>query len=202
MNPEAPRIAFVVFDRMTMLDFVGIYDPVTRLKSMGFRPGLTWDVCGLGPSARDDRGLSVNVTRVAEPLGGYDVVIVPGGFGVRALKEDTRFISWLASAAPAEWKVSVCTGALLLGAAGFLRGKPATTHPTEYEALRPYCGTVVAARVVEAGGVITGGGVTSAIDIGLYLVERLAGEQVRSAMAKQMDYPYLPPAHRIIRETQ
>lgn len=199
MNPEAPRVAFVVFDRMTALDFVGIYDPVTRLKSMGFRPGLTWDVCGLTPSARDDRGLSVNVTRVGEPLGAYDVLVVPGGFGTRALKDDARFVSWLKTAAAAEYKVSVCTGALLLGAAGFLAGKPATTHPAEFEALRPYCGTVLSARIVEAGGTITGGGVTSAIDVGLYLVERLAGAEVRGAIAKQMDYPYAVPPSGVVR---
>ncbi|OGU29271.1 MAG: thiamine biosynthesis protein ThiJ [Gemmatimonadetes bacterium RIFCSPLOWO2_12_FULL_68_9] len=194
MNRDAPRIAFVVYDRMTVLDFIGIYDPLTRLKSMGFLPALTWDVCAMQPVARDDRGLSLNATRFNEPLGGYHILVVPGGFGARTLKDDPRFVTWLKTAAPADLKVSVCTGALLLGAAGFLRDKRATTHPAEYDALRPYCAEVVAKRIVDAGNVITAGGVTSAIDVGLYVVERLAGPDVRHKIARQMDYPYaLPP---------
>ena len=194
MNRDAPRIAFVVYDRMTVLDFIGIYDPLTRLKSMGFLPALTWDVCAMQPVARDDRGLSLNATRFNEPLGGYHILVVPGGFGARTLKDDPRFVTWLTTAAPADLKVSVCTGALLLGAAGFLRDKRATTHPAEYDALRPYCAEVVAKRIVDEGNVITAGGVTSAIDVGLYVVERLAGPDVRHKIARQMDYPYaLPP---------
>ncbi len=192
MNRDAPRIAFVVYDRMTVLDFVGIYDPLTRLKSMGFMPALTWDLCAMQPMARDDRGLSLNATRVNEPLGGYDILVVPGGFGTRTLKDDQRFVAWLKTAEPADLKVSVCTGALLLGAAGYLRGKKATTHPAEYEALRPYCAEVLRQRIVDEGSVITAGGVTAAIDVGLYVVERLAGRRVRQKIALQMDYPYGP----------
>lgn len=201
MSAAAPRIAFVVFDRMTVLDFIGIYDPLTRLKSMGFMPALTWDVCALQPMARDDRGLSVNATRVNEPLGGYDVLVVPGGFGTRALKDDQRFLTWLKTAEPAPLKVSVCTGAILLGAAGFLRGKKATTHPAEYDALRPYCATVLQQRIVDEGDVITAAGVTAAIDVGLYVVERLAGPVVREKIARQMDYPYSPSPERIAART-
>ncbi len=188
----APRIAFVVFDRMTVLDLIGIYDPLTRLKSMGFMPALAWDLCGVQPMARDDRGLSLNATRVSEPLGGYDILVVPGGFGTRTLKDDQRFVAWLKTAEAARLKVSVCTGSILLGAAGFLRGKRATTHPTEYDGLKPYCAEVVAKRIVDEGDVITAGGVTSAIDVGLYVVERLAGKEVREKIARQMDYPYVP----------
>ena len=193
MNRDAPRIAFVAYDRMTALDLIGIYDPLTRLKSMGFRPALTWDLCAVQPVARDDRGLSLNATRFNEPLGGYDILVVPGGFGARTLKDDPGFVAWLRTGAPAELKVSVCTGALLLGAAGFLRGKRATTHPAELDALKPYCVEVLAQRIVDEGDVITAGGVTSAIDVGLYVVERLAGPDVRAKIARQMDYPYVTP---------
>lgn len=188
----APRIAFVVFDRMTVLDLIGIYDPLTRLKSMGFMPALAWDLCALQPMARDDRGLSLNATRVSEPLSGYDILVVPGGFGTRTLKDDQHFVAWLKTAESVRLKVSVCTGSILLGAAGFLRGKRATTHPAEYEALKPYCAEVVTQRIVDEGDVITAGGVTSAIDAGLYLVERLAGGDVREKIARQMDYPHGP----------
>ncbi len=87
-------------------------------------------------------------------------------------------------------KASVCTGALLLGAAGFLKGKRATTHPNNFDELAPYCAEVVDERVVDEGDIVTARGVTSAIDLGLYLVERLASAAARARIAKQMDYPY------------
>ena len=86
--------------------------------------------------------------------------------------------------------MSVCTGALLLGAAGFLRGRRATTHPNAYKELEPYCGTVVHDRVVDEGDVITARGVSSAIDAGLHVVQRIAGADARMRIAAQMDYPY------------
>ena len=97
----------------------------------------------------------------------------------------------LRSAAPVKLKTSVCTGALLLGSAGFLVGKRATTHPTAFEELKPYCATVVVDhRVVDEEGVVTAQGVTSSIDLGLHLVERIAGREAKASIAKQMDYPY------------
>jgi cyclohexyl-isocyanide hydratase len=78
-----------------------------------------------------------------------------------------------------------------LGSAGFLAGKRATTHPTAFEELRPYCATVVFDhRIVDQGDVVTAQGVTSSIDLGLHLVERIAGREARARIAKQMDYPY------------
>jgi cyclohexyl-isocyanide hydratase len=84
----------------------------------------------------------------------------------------------------------VCTGALLLGAAGFLKGRRATTHPNAYQELEPYCATVVRERVVDEGDVITARGVSSSIDAGLHIVEKLAGADSRTRVAAQMDYPY------------
>lgn len=86
--------------------------------------------------------------------------------------------------------VSVCTGALLLGAAGFLQGMRATTHPNAYKELEQYCADVVDERIVDSGNIITARGVTSSIDLGLYVVERLAGIDARNRIAAQMDYPY------------
>jgi cyclohexyl-isocyanide hydratase len=81
----------------------------------------------------DDRGLRIHVDAVAEPLSAYDMVFVPGGFGTRTLRDDDIFINWLKSSERVPLKVSVCTGALLLGAAGFLRGRRATTHPSAFK---------------------------------------------------------------------
>jgi cyclohexyl-isocyanide hydratase len=117
-------------------------------------------------------------------------VIVPGGFGTRTLMHNAAFLNWLRTAAPVPLKASVCTGSLLLGAAGFLTGKRATTHPSAIAELAPLCAATTSERVVDAGDVITAGGVTAAIDLGLYLVQRLAGADARSRVARQMDYPY------------
>jgi len=184
------KTAFVVFDRMTCLDFIGFYDPVTRLKSMKIMDDLEWHVCSRAESVVDDRGLRVGADKVSEPLDSYDMVFLPGGFGTRTLQNDRAFVDWLKTAGSARLKVSVCTGALLLGAAGFLRGRRATTHPSAYKELEPYCGSVVKDRVVDEGDVVTAGGVSSAIDAGLYIVQKLAGAEARSRVAVQMDYPY------------
>jgi cyclohexyl-isocyanide hydratase len=184
------KCAFVLFDRMTALDLVGFYDPVTRLKSMRILEDFEWKLCATRRAVVDDRGMRIEADVVLESLGFYDMVFVPGGLGTRSLQHDLHFLEWLKTAEPVTLKVSVCTGALLLGAAGFLRGRRATTHPSAYAELEPYCAAVVRARVVDEGDVITAAGVSSAIDAGLYVVERLAGAKARARIAAQMDYPY------------
>ena len=185
------KAAFIIFDKLTMLDLIGIYDPLSRLKSMKILADFDWRICACTPEVSDDRGLRLAADVVKEPLGHYDMVIVPGGFGTRTLVHDAAFIQWLRTCQPCKIKVSVCTGALLLGAAGFLKGKRATTHPTAFAELAPFCAGVIDARIVDDQDVITGGGVTSAIDLGLYLVQKLAGVEARMRIAKQMDYPYV-----------
>jgi len=185
------KTAFVIFDRMTALDFIGVYDPLTRLKSMQIIPNFEWDICAVAEKVADDKGMSFTPNVVAEPLSNYDLVVVPGGFGTRTLQHDKVFVDWLRTSQAVKLKASVCTGSLLLGAAGFLKGKRATTHPGAFEELKPYCAQVVDERVVDEGEVVTARGVTSAIDLGLYLVERLASADARKRVAKQMDYPYV-----------
>ena len=184
------KTAFILFDQMTALDFVGVYDPLTRLHSMRVMPEFEWALCAFTQEITDDRGLRFAPDKVAEPLDGYDLIVVPGGFGTHSLQHDDAFLDWLRTADAVPLKTSVCTGALLLGAAGFLNGKRATTHPNNFDELAPYGTHVIDARVVDEGDVVTARGVTSAIDLGLHLVERLAGEAARTRIAKQMDYPY------------
>jgi transcriptional regulator GlxA family with amidase domain len=182
------KIGFIIYDGMTALDFVGLYDPLTRLKTMGFMPELKWDICALSQAVKDNTGLVFVPTKIKCSLKEYDMIIVPGGPGSRKLSEDADFIGWLKGAKSCSLKVSVCTGALLLGAAGFLKGRKATTHPSELNHLRRYCSTVVYERIVEDGDVITAGGVTSSIDLGLYLCEKLAGSDIKEQIRLQMDY--------------
>jgi len=184
------KLAFVIFNNMTALDFVGLYDPLTRLKSMGFMPELSWEICAYTEEVSDDRGLKFTPTKYRESFEGYDWLIVPGGFGTRKLQNDAEVVAWLQTAKNCALKASVCTGSLLLGAASFLQGKAATTHPNSFEELKPYCAEVLDQRVVDSGEVITGRGVTSAIDLGLYLCEKAAGEAVTDQIRMQMDYPY------------
>ena len=185
------RVAFVIYDGMTALDFIGVYDPVTRLNTMGFLPDLHWDVCARSMTVEDGAGLGFLPSKVGESLHACDMVIVPGGYAARKLIDDAVFIEWLKTAAPCKYKVSVCTGALLLGAAGFLAGKTATTHRTAFNDLRPFCASVVDRRIVDEGDVITARGVTSSIDLGLYLCEKLAGHEVRERIRQQMDYEHV-----------
>jgi transcriptional regulator GlxA family with amidase domain len=184
------RVGFIIYDGMTALDFVGIYDPLSRLKNMGFISDLKWQICARSPQVKDSSGLVFSVTNITQPLDGYDVIVVPGGLGSRELVKDIEFIGWLRTAQPCRLKVSVCTGALLLGGAGFLKGKKATTHPSAFSILQKYCSQVVEDRIVDEGDVITARGVTSSIDLGLYLCGRLAGDQAQKLIKQQMDYPY------------
>jgi transcriptional regulator GlxA family with amidase domain len=182
------KIAFVIYEGMTALDFIGAYDAVTRLKTMGFMPELEWEVCAYTGEVADNTGLGFMPTRVKQSLGSFDMVVVPGGHAARDLAGDGGFIEWLKTSEACALKASVCTGSVLLGAAGFLRGKRATTHPRAFELLRPLCASVVDERVVDEGDVITARGVSASIDLGLYLCEKLAGPEVKERIRQQMDY--------------
>src|SRR5262249_29174201 len=105
------KAAFVVFDRMTSPDFIGFYDPVTRLRSMKILDDFEWRICSRTQQVVDDRGLRIQVDVVNEPLDGYDMLFVPGGLGTRALQQDRDYIDWLGTARSVPLKVSVCTGA-------------------------------------------------------------------------------------------
>ena len=115
------KAALIAFDHMTALDFIGFYDPLTRLKSMNLVPALEWRICARRPQVSDDRGLTLVADAVDGTLADFDVLFVPGGFGTRALQHDRAFVEWIATARPVKLKISVCTGALLLGAAASCR---------------------------------------------------------------------------------
>lgn len=182
------KAAFVVFNGMTMLDFVGVYDPLTRLRSMGFMPEFSWEVCSFTNTVKDDHGLEIRPSMINEPLDRYDLLVAPGGFSTRELVHDEKFLDWLKSSQKVSLKASVCTGSLLLGAAGFLHGKRATTHHNALADLSRYCEISATDRIVDEGDIITAGGVSSALDLGLYLVDRLKGSAIRDRIAEQMAY--------------
>lgn len=182
------KVAYILFDGITLLDFIGIYDPLCRLQSQHHLPNFSWNLCAMTPTIKDSFGLEMTVDLVSPNLSAYDMIIVPGGFGTRSLQTDTAFLQWLATAEAVPQKVSICTGALLLGAAGFLKGHRATTHFNEYDALAPYCREVVRERIVDDGAAITAGAVASSLDLGLYLCRQLVSEQATEAIRRSMDY--------------
>ena len=184
------RFAFVGFEGMTLLDLVGALDPVSRIGSMGFDRTTTCEVvCGtLGTSVWEGSGAKLGAARVRPNLAAFDVVVLPGGPGAKSLTKDTAFLRWLASFPENRFIASVCTGSLLWAAAGRLKQRRATTHASAMDDLEALGAIPMrGARLVEGDGVLTAGGVTAAIDLGLALVERFAGANARDAIATQME---------------
>jgi cyclohexyl-isocyanide hydratase len=183
------KIAFVILEGMVTLDFLGVYDPISRLKTMGFRDDIQWDICALTEEITDSTGqLTIKANVVKPNLSDYDMFIVPGGRGVPKAREDREFMDWIKAGRNARCKVGVCNGTLLLGEAGYLAGKKATTHRRAFEILEPMADETLHQRVVEDGDVITAGGITSSLDLGLYLVHKIAGPEVMKEIRAQMEY--------------
>lgn len=183
------RFALVAFEGMTLLDLVGAYDPLSRIRSMGFdKESRVELVSARGEVPWLDGGARLHVARVRPDLSEFDVLVIAGGHGTRTLVDDRAVVQWIASFPANRIAASVCTGALLLGAAGRLKGKRATTHHSSWDALSQYGATLVKERVVDEGQLITAGGVTSAIDLGVHLVRRLEGDEVADKIAAQMEW--------------
>lgn len=183
------EVAFIIFNGMTSLDLIGVYDPVSRLKTMGYLPDLEWEICAHSAEVKDQAGLSFVPTKVDEPLKGFDMIVVPGGPSVRKLMGDKKFVKWLQTAKSCRLKISVCTGSLLLGVAGFLIEKRATTHHSALITLRRFCSSAEKnQRIVDEGDIITAAGVTSSIDLGLYLCQKMAGQDAKTRICQQIEY--------------
>ncbi len=157
------RFGFVAFAGMTLLDLVGPLDAVSRIASMGFDETSTCVVVSAHEDAWRGFGAELRVAHVRPPLDEVDVLVVPGGLAARGLLvHDRTIIDWLASFASSRLVASVCTGALLLGAAGRLRGRRATTHASAMGLLAEHGAIAIDARVVDEGDVVTAAGVTRA----------------------------------------
>jgi transcriptional regulator GlxA family with amidase domain len=132
----------------------------------------------------------IKISHILPDLSTYDLVFIPGGMSTRHLRFNADFIAWIQTAKNVKYKMSVCTGALLLGTAGFLEGKKATTNPSAYDLLEPYCAEVIQTRIVRDGDIFTAGGVSASIDLGLYVLECLISSDFAEKVQKDMDYPY------------
>ena len=184
------RIAIPLFDRITALDAVGPYEVLSRL------PGAEVHFLAAepGPKRTENGMLALTADRALDQLTDPDVVVVPGGLGSRALIEDRGMLNWLRTAhACTQWTTSVCTGSLLLAAAGILDGLEATTHWLELGTLASLGATAVARRVVVQGKVITAAGVSAGIDMALTLAAKIAGEEIAQAIQLGIEYDPHPP---------
>ena len=184
------EIAVLLYDRFTALDAVGPYEVLSRLPAASVR-----FVAEKPGQKRTDTGSLVMVAEHSlDDLPHPEVVVVPGGFGTRALLDDQPILEWLQHAhESSEWTTSVCTGSLLLGAAGILDGLEATTHWLELDTLRRFGATPTNRRVVEQGKVVTAAGVSAGIDMALTLAARIAGEDVARAIQLGIEYDPEPP---------
>ena len=106
------------------------------------------------------------------------------------MRHDARFMEWLQTGDKTSYKISVCTGALLMGQAGWLQGRRATTNRSAFDLLTPYCKEVVDARIIRDGTIITAGGVSAALDLGLYVAELFSDRETAEQIQRSMDYPY------------
>jgi transcriptional regulator GlxA family with amidase domain len=183
------QIAIPLFDRLTALDAIGPYEVLSRL------PGaeVIFAAAQPGPKRTDTGALALTADRGLSDVPEPDIIVVPGGRGTRDQPHD-ELIAWLQRAhQTTRWTTSVCTGALLLGAAGILQGLRATTHWMHFDQLRALGAEPTLERVVEQGKVVTAAGVSSGIDMGLRLAQLIAGDDVAQAVQLSIEYDPQPP---------
>jgi transcriptional regulator GlxA family with amidase domain len=190
-------VGILVFDDAEELDVAGPFEVLAAwAQHSPVRPRVStfsWD----GAGVRLEKGLRLVPDRSADDVGPLHVLVHPGGWGTRALIADHGHLEWLrAVRAQTPVIASVCTGSLVLAAAGLLAGRPATTHRDHYDELAEIDPSVVLdteARFVDDGDVVTSAGVTAGIDMALHLVDRLDGRDVARAVRRQIQYDPDPP---------
>ena len=183
-------IAILIYPRLTALDAVGPYEVLSRLPDAK----VTF-VAEHAAALRTDTGqLGLLADATLEELPNPEIVLVPGGPGQTAMMEDGPVHAWLRAAdATSTWTASVCTGSLILGAAGILAGKRATSNWQALEDLRSLGAEVVPERVVFDGKYVTSAGVTAGLDMALSLAAKIAGDQVAQAIQLGLEYDPEPP---------
>jgi cyclohexyl-isocyanide hydratase len=189
MSDAKFHVGFVLFPNITQLDMTGPFEVLSRM------PNAKIDVLWKHhETVRSDTGLGLLPTATFDEIRNLDLVCVPGGPGVGDLMQDQETLEFLRRIAPtARYITSVCTGALVLGAAGLLKGKRATTHWMSHDLLAPFGAIPVQQRVVEDGKIITGGGVTAGIDFALTVVAAVAGETRARQVQLAIEYDPTPP---------
>ncbi|WP_095147289.1 MULTISPECIES: isonitrile hydratase [unclassified Pseudomonas] len=183
------QIGFLLFPNVQQLDLTGPYDVLASLPDV--KVHLIWkDLIPVTAST----GLILKPTTTFDDCPDLDVICIPGGSGVGPLMEDPQTLAFIqAKAAKVRYITSVCTGALVLGAAGLLKGKRATTHWAYHDLLGLLGAIAVKDRVVRDGNLLTGGGITAGIDFALTLAAELYGDDVAQLLQLQLEYAPAPP---------
>jgi cyclohexyl-isocyanide hydratase len=189
MSETRFRSGMLVFPNLTQLDLTGPYEVLARIS--GTETLLLWKT--LEP-VRSEHGLTILPMATFESCPPLDLLLVPGGAGINPLLEDAEVLAFVRrAAAGARYVVAVCTGSLVLGAAGLLRGKRARTHWMSRDLLRAFGAEPVAERVVVDGNLFTGGGVTAGIDVALTVAAEIAGRATAEAIQLGIEYDPTPP---------
>ncbi|OCW85356.1 glutamine amidotransferase [Nocardia farcinica] len=194
------QIAIVLYPQFTALDFIGPYEVLRALPDTEVR--FVWHEPG--PVVADSGVLVVGATHSFDETPSPDVVLVPGGPGFLAASQDEKVLDWLRAVRPgAQWMTSVCTGSIILAAAGLLDGRPATTHWSSMAALTLHGANAVSdERIVRAlpdDDLVTAAGVSAGIDLALWLAEQIAGRARAEAIQLVIEYdpqPHLDSGHR------
>ncbi|MCX4579143.1 DJ-1/PfpI family protein [Streptomyces sp. NBC_01571] len=184
------QIAIVLYDRFTALDAVGPYETLGRL------PGAETVFVAerTGPVRNETGNLALTADRTLDQVPDPDIVVVPGGPGQTPQMENQVLLDWLRAAdATSTWTTSVCTGSLLLAAAGLLDGRRATSHWLALGTLGEFGAEPTGERVVFDGKYVTAAGVSSGIDMGLHLLGRIAGDEHAQAVQLLTEYDPQPP---------
>lgn len=189
-------IAILIYPRFTALDAVGPYEVLSRLPGAKVTFVAEHARAGGLPVSTDTGQLVLLADTTLDELANPEIVVVPGGPGQAALMDDGPVHEWLRAAdATSTWTTSVCTGSLILAAAGLLAGRRATSHWLALEELRALDVEVVPERVVFDGKIVTAAGVSAGIDMALALAARIAGEQMAQAIQLGIEYDPQPPLH-------
>jgi putative intracellular protease/amidase len=184
------NIAILIFDDLTALDAIGPYEVLAAIPDANVT--FVGETRGMKRTHHGSLGLYAD--RAIDEITRTAILVVPGGFGEEQVRAKPAMLEWLrAIHATTQWTTSVCTGALILGAAGILNGLEATTHWAARDQLRQFGATPVTQRIVEQGKVITAAGVSAGIDMALHLTRRLAGDDVAHAIQIGTEYDPQPP---------
>ncbi|MFI6011042.1 DJ-1/PfpI family protein [Streptomyces sp. NPDC051243] len=184
------QIALVVYDRFTALDVVGPYEFLSRLPDAE----TVFVAKAAGPVRSDNGAFTLIADKALAEVSSPDIVVVSGGPGQSALMEDEQLLGWLRAVdATSTWTTSVCSGSLLLAAAGLLRGRRATSHWLALDQLKPFGAEPTGERVVLDGKYVTAAGVSSGIDMALTLFGQIAGEDRAQAVQLATEYDPQPP---------
>jgi transcriptional regulator GlxA family with amidase domain len=182
-------IAFLLYENMTSLDFIGPYQVLAMVP--GARIHLVATEAG---PVRTDMGVLIHADKRLEEVPRADILVVPGSPNPSKVMGDARVLAWLREVdASSRWTTSVCTGALILGAAGLLQGKRATTHWLALEALRGFGAEPVSERVVFDGKTVAAAGVSAGIDMALALVAKEFGAHLAQCLQLGIEYDPAPP---------